>query len=114
MGARNKQGSTRKDELLSAQRQLGIVPKELEEEPELSPLFHECWLWFLRLNNKRQSGMGVSPISFLDMQAFFYLLQYNPEQWEIEMIERFDNIALEHFAKQQEKEQQLRDAKNKK
>ena len=49
--------------------------------------------------------MGVSAIPYSEYLAFFQLLGINPDPWEIEVLEVFDNIALNHYAKQQEKEQ---------
>lgn len=54
--------------------------------------------------------MGISAISYLEMKAYFSLLQVTVEPWEIEVIKMFDRIALDIAAKQQEKQ----DQKNKK
>jgi len=57
------------------------------------------------LHNKRtSSGFGINPIAFTEIQAFFNLMQYFPEEWEVEMIERFDNIAIEVFAESSKSE----------
>lgn len=72
---------------------------------ELPSSFQEYWSWFLRLSNHRPSGMGVSAIPYSEYVAFFQLLGITPDPWEIEVLEVFDNIALKHYSKQQEKEQ---------
>lgn len=65
----------------------------------------EYWHWFLRLSNRRPSGMGVSSIPYSEMLAFFELIGIVPESYEIEVIEAFDRIAMKHYSEQQEKEQ---------
>lgn len=65
----------------------------------------EYWHWFLRLSNRRPTGMGISAISYSEMLSFFELIGVVPESYEIEVIEAFDRVALKHYAKQQEKEQ---------
>lgn len=100
-----KDGSTLRDQLMVVKERTGKLPPELEEEPELDEMFQEAWYWFLRLHSKRQSnGFGVGPITFSEIQAFFNLIQYQPQSWEVEIIEIFDNIALSEFDKQREKE----------
>ena len=46
--------------------------------------------------------MGISAISYLEMKAYFDLLQIYVEPWEIEVIKMFDRVALNITAKQQE------------
>ena len=98
-------GKTLKENLLNVQRQLKRVPKELEELVELPECMAEYWHWFIRLSNRRPSGMGVSAIPYSEMQAFFEILGIVPEPYEIEVLEMFDRIAIKHYQKQQEKEQ---------
>ena len=92
--------------MLNVQRQLGRVPKELEDLVELPECMNEYWAWFLRLSNRRPSGMGLSTIPYSEMQAFFELIGVVPEPYEIEVIEAFDRIAMKYFSDQQEKEKQ--------
>lgn len=63
----------------------------------------EYWTWFSKLNNRRPAGMGVSPIMYSEMKAFFELNNLNPDPYEIEVIEIFDRIALKAYSDQQEK-----------
>lgn len=102
-------GNTLRDALLSVQRQIGRVPKELEELVELPDCMKEYWSWFLKLSNRRPQGMGVSAISYSEMLAFFELIGVVPEPYEIEVIEAFDRVAMKHH---QDKEDRDR-AKNK-
>lgn len=102
-------GNTLRDALLSVQRQIGRVPKELEELVELPDCMKEYWSWFLKLSNRRPQGMGVSSISYSEMLAFFELIGVVPEPYEIEIIEAFDRVALEHHHKKEQRDK----AKNK-
>lgn len=90
----------------------GVKPKELEEVTELPDVFNEVWQWFLRINRKRQSsGFGVNPIPYYEIQAFFSLIEYQPQSWELEMLELFDEIAMEEYAKEMKKEQKKNNKK---
>jgi hypothetical protein len=62
------------------------------------------WEYFLRLNRKRTSnGFGVNPIPFSEIESFFNVnqIEYSPD--EVMLIEMLDNVALEHFQKESEK-----------
>ena len=72
----------------------------------------DYWEWFVRLSNKRQAGMGVSPIPFTEMKAFFDLNAISVEPYEVEVLEKFDRVALQHFHEKQEKEQAAAKAKS--
>ena len=37
------------------------------------------------------------------MKAYFDLLQVEPEEWELNLLRKFDNLALDTYAKAQEK-----------
>jgi hypothetical protein len=88
--------------LLSAQRQTNEDIPELEDQLELPETANMVWRWFIDLNNSRQSGMGVNPISYSEMLSYFALMNIAPMEWEIQAIKTLDNIALKHYAKQQE------------
>lgn len=103
-----------REHLEAIQRQTHRPHPDLENLVELPDSMKECWGWFLRLNSKRQSGMGISAISYQEMQAFFNLLGINPELDEIEILEMFDRIAVETISAQQEKEKAQQEARTKK
>lgn len=75
---------------------------------------NEYWNWFMRLNARRPSGMGISAILYTEMQAFFELLGIDPDPCDIEVIEILDRVALNIILEQQEKEQKANQAKAKK
>lgn len=104
MQARQPDGCTLKENLEVVQKQ-GIAVPELENQPTLPEVFEEVWYWFLKLNSRRSSnGMGINPISYLELKAFFYLIDYKPSDWEIEAIELLDNLVLDEYSKQMQKE----------
>ena len=98
-------GKTLRENLLNVQRQLKRTPKELEDLVELPECMQEYWVWFIKLSNRRPSGMGISAIPYSEMLAFFELMGIVPEPYEIEVIGMFDSVAIKHYQKQQEKEQ---------
>lgn len=57
--------------------------------------------------------MGISYIPFSEIKAFFDLLGIDPEPYELELIEIFDRVAVNHYSKQQEKQQKQQEAKAK-
>jgi len=88
-------------------RQTGIKPKELEDLIELPDSCYAVWKWFIDLHNARTSnGFGVNPITYTEMKCYFDLVEIRPEAWELELIKRFDVVALNAFAKQSEIEKQ--------
>lgn len=89
---------------MSVWRQTGIKPKELEELVQLPESCYQVWHWFLELHSSRSgNGFGANPISYTDIYSYFSLLDITPEQWELSLLRRLDNTALEHLAKEQEK-----------
>ncbi len=113
MNAKQLDGCTLRQNLEVIQRQ-GIVVPELDNEPELPRVFEEVWYWFLKLNTKRTSG-AIQPnsISYQEMKSYFDLQGYSPEEWEIEAIDLLDEIVLQEYSKQFEKEQKRNNNKNK-
>lgn len=91
------------DQLKSVWRQTGIKPKELDELVELPEVFQEVWSWLVKLNQTRSVGFGVSCITYTEMKSFFDLYNIKPMDWEIQVLERFDRIAVETLVEMQEK-----------
>lgn len=70
------------------------------------------WRYFVELHGKRSSnGFGVNPISYQDMYAYFKLIRYTPEEWEIDLINQLDSVFLEVYNKQQESQQKSQQKK---
>jgi len=64
------------------------VPPFFSEMPELTPWEQTLWLAFTKLANRRQSGMGLSPIAYQDIILFL------EENWVFDQEIRED---YEHF-----------------
>lgn len=99
-------GFSQREHLEAVERQTGITPTELQNLLEMPESIKEVWIWFKRLSNRRQSGMGVNPISFLEMQAFFNLMGIYAVPEEVALLEAFDNITTSHYAKKQAQQSQ--------
>lgn len=82
----------------------GRKPPELETGT-LPECLTQVWYWFLQLNSQRtNNGFGVNPITNQDMWFFFQLEGIEPEPWELDLIRRFDRVALDVANKQKNKE----------
>lgn len=102
-----------RDQLQSVWRQTGHKPKELEDLIELPESCVPVWRWFIDLHNARGSnGFGVNPINYTEIKAYFDLMDILPEEWEVNLIKRFDNEALLAYAKEA-KEAEKRNQQNK-
>lgn len=108
----NPDGTTVKDNLINAARQKKKKLTDLYEFVELPDCMKEYWNWFIKLSNKRPSGMGLSAIPYSEMKAFFSLYDITPDPCEIEIVEMFDTVAMKHYQKQQQKEKNKAKAKS--
>lgn len=53
------------------------------------------WDWFRRLSRRRgSSGNGANPISHRDIEAFARLYRIPIHPWEVEALERIDDVVL--------------------
>jgi hypothetical protein len=106
---RQQDGNTLRDQLNVVWRNTGRKPPELESAAELPEMFYEVWGWFLKLHSKRTSnGFSANPLSYSEIKAFFALIQYQPQHWELLLIEKFDEITMqvyEEIRKKEEKKQ---------
>jgi hypothetical protein len=94
-----------RDQLNSVWRQTGVKPKELEELKELPESCRQVWKWFIDLNNSRSSnGYGVNPLSYSDIKAYLDMISIDVEEWELNLIKRIDNEALNSYSKEAEAE----------
>jgi len=108
------EGESLRDQLEAVWKRTGVKPPELDNPYHLDEMFYEVWGWFLTLNKKRGSnGFGINPISYTEIKSFFDLQQYCPQQWEIKLIEEWDDIALEVYSEQQEKNRKQQEQKSK-
>lgn len=106
-------GSTQREHLEAVERQTGIVPAELQNLIELPDSLREVWSWYKRLSNRRQSGMGINPIAFTEIKAFFDMQLISPNAEELQILEYFDNLSVSHFNKKQAEASKKAQAKSK-
>lgn len=50
-------------------------------------------------STRTSNGFGANPITFTEMKNYFDLIQVEPEEWEVNLIRRFDMVALDHYEK---------------
>jgi len=96
-------GASLKDHLLLIHKNTGKKPKELENLIELPPEFTKVWEDFINLSSSRQSGFGISPLSYTEIKNYGDLMGIEFEPWEVNMIKLFDRVTVAEVNKQQEK-----------
>jgi len=52
------------------------------------------WEWFMDLANSRQSGFGISPISYSELKAWSELSSTYLYTWEVSIIRRMDQCFI--------------------
>lgn len=57
------------------------------------------------MNRKRDRGFGPAPLSSSEILSYFTLHRIDYDAIELYLLDVLDNIAMEHFAEQQKKEQ---------
>jgi hypothetical protein len=81
----------------------------LENIKELHPQFYHVWKMFIELDSVRtNNGFGYNPISYTEIHAYCVLNQIDLDDWELELIRRFDKVVLNIYSERQELEQQKR------
>lgn len=70
----------------------GRKPRELQGACPLG--FEDVWAAFCRLSRRRAVGMTVLPISYLEMDAFCRLTGAAFARWQVELIERLDEMWI--------------------
>jgi hypothetical protein len=48
-------------------------------------------------STRTSNGFGANPITFSEMKSYFDLIQVEPEEWEIDLIRRFDSAAIDSY-----------------
>lgn len=84
---------TLREHLLAIQEQTGCVPEELQNI-EISPAISYLLGFFYELSLSRQSGMGLCPIAYAEIEAWNRLLNMDLAIWEIRVIKQIDVIFL--------------------
>jgi len=52
------------------------------------------WDWFVKLNNTRQSGVSLSPITHQEILSFCLLYDIKMRQWEVDLIKLLDRVVI--------------------
>ena len=89
-----------RDHLKVIERTSGITPEELVPRPcpfEVAPI----WDFFAALNLKRQSGMGVNPISSEEIESWARRMGITLSPFENMLIDRLDECYLRHQSKKE-------------
>lgn len=77
--------------------------QQLQPPTELCTQYIPVYEWFLDLNRTRAVGFGISSITFTEMKSYFDLLGIEPEQWELQLLQLFDDTAVREMQKQEKK-----------
>ena len=51
-------------------------------------------------NRRTSNGFGANPISYTEINSYFNLHQINVLSWEIQAINKMDDIVLEQYSKE--------------
>ncbi|KVN92535.1 hypothetical protein WK57_30325 [Burkholderia ubonensis] len=90
-------GTTLRQQYEAVERITGKRPPEMNGPPLPAAGAH-VWRWFLDLHRGRQCGFSPNPIAYHDMQSYFSLRRERPEPWEIKVLRRLDDVALNAMA----------------
>ena len=94
LNARQKDGSTLRENLESVYRQTGNMPKQLEPV-EMPDCLHYLWSWFCELSGGRgYAEFGALPLTYSEIKAWAELTKTEPTAWEIEALKRIDRAYL--------------------
>jgi hypothetical protein len=69
------------------------IPREQWGLPDPPEGLLYLWGYFLKLSNRRQSGMGVNPITYTELDGFMRLSKVSLEAWEVDLIFALDDVA---------------------
>lgn len=76
----------------------GIKPDELINPAEL-PLFLEpLWQDFLNLNQSRQAGMAINPLTYSEIDAYARLTKTTFSKSEVLVIKQLDSLLLKQHS----------------
>lgn len=78
---------------------VGKVDPLLEAVP-LPYFLQILWDTFLLLNKKRTHGMGVNPISSMEIESWCRLHRIDLLPWEVETIEAVDDVVMSAWVRE--------------
>jgi hypothetical protein len=93
LGIPDKTGKPAREHFEQVEKSTGKRPPELD-----GPLMPECtelvWEVFCKLHSTRQAGMGVSPISYTEIECYCRLTGIKLYQWQLRAIKTIDDAYL--------------------
>jgi len=94
-----KDGSTERDNLEAAQRQMSTPITELEPV-ECHICIQYIWGWFCELSGGRNYADGhPMPLSYSEIESWANLTKTEPTAWEIGVIKQIDRVFLTEAGK---------------
>lgn len=90
-----KDGQSLRQTCESVERQTGRMPEEGINPTPFPIELGYIWDWYVALDNSRDVGMAMGPITFNSMQSYFTLTKQNPQTWEIDVIKQLDRLSVE-------------------
>lgn len=85
--------------LKRSQEATGITQVDLLNPPEILPQFIHVWEWFDDLNMNRDRSMGLSPIKYTEIKAYFDLLGIKYNTIELDILLLIDSLYLQESIK---------------
>lgn len=74
----------------------GIMPGQLENEPDIPELTQHLWHYFLDLHAERTgNGMGPNPLTSSQILHWSLLAKTRLDLWEIRALKRIDQAWME-------------------
>jgi hypothetical protein len=74
----------------------GMIPPALAKQPELDDDVAETYYAFYELNQCRQTGFGISPISASDIYAYAKMCEFDDLAHFFKRIKAMDAAFIEH------------------
>jgi hypothetical protein len=103
LGEVGKDGATLLATLKTVERMTGKRPDQLVQLLDNLPDFPDAlgylWEWFLLLSRTRQQGMGPSPITEHEINAFCRNRGLRMSLFELDAIRLLDSIAMSDLSK---------------
>ncbi len=62
--------------------------------PEFPDELGYLWQHFVALNNTRQAGMSINPITYIEIDAYCRLTQTHLSLFDVTAIKRLDIVAM--------------------
>ena len=95
----DKDGVSQRSKMEQVEKSSGKRPAALDHDP-MPEAANDAWAAWLDLHAGRtQNGMGISPVSWLDLDAWSRMRGHKPTYTELELIRTIDRAFCEVQAK---------------